>query len=95
MSNGCAGRSCKQQTSVVFLAAAGGRSVLMLVHHSRNSEQKQWEETLVLALVGATKVLRSHLAVLSSLDVWSQAWAELMQVWAGWGRGAAPPACLL
>ena len=60
--------------------SSGGRSVVMLVHHSRNSEQKQWDETLVLALAGAAKVLRSYLAVLSRLDVWARAWEELMQV---------------
>ncbi len=32
------------------------RSVKMLMHHSRNTEQKQWEETLVLVLAGLTKV---------------------------------------
>ena len=36
--------------------SAGGRSVMMLMHHSRNTEQKQWEETLVLVLAGVTKV---------------------------------------
>ena len=34
----------------------GGRSVMMLMHHSRNTEQKQWDETLVLVLAGLTKV---------------------------------------
>ncbi len=36
----------------------------MLVHHSRNSEQKQWDETLVLALAGMARLLKSHLALL-------------------------------
>jgi hypothetical protein len=29
---------------------------MMLMHHSRNTEQKQWDETLVLVLSGLTKV---------------------------------------
>ena len=33
----------------------------MLVHHSRNSEQKQWDETLVLAVSGMGRLLRLHL----------------------------------
>lgn len=53
---------------------------MMLVHHSRNSEQKQWDETLVLALNGTTKLLRSYLPVLATLEVWGKAWHELMQV---------------
>lgn len=54
--------------------------MVMLVHHSRNSEKKQWDETLVLALGGAAKVIRSYLGVLSTLDVWTSAWEQLMQV---------------
>lgn len=52
----------------------------MLMHHSRNSEQKQWDETLVLTVGGCAKVLRSHLGVLSGLQAWRQAWEGLMQV---------------
>ena len=29
---------------------------MMLMHHSRNTEQKQWGETLVLVLAGLTKI---------------------------------------
>lgn len=61
--------------------------MVMLVHHSRNSEQKQWDETLVLALAGAGKVLRSYLPLLSGLDVWGRAWEELMQVGCRQGAG--------
>lgn len=32
----------------------------MLMHHSRNTEQKQWDETLVLVLAGLTKVRAHH-----------------------------------
>lgn len=41
-----------------------GKSVAMLVHHSRNSQQKQWEETLVLALAGMSRLLRTHLPLI-------------------------------
>lgn len=45
-------------------AHAAGRSVKLLMHHSRNTEQKQWDETLVLALAGATKVRGNTLDLL-------------------------------
>ncbi|KAG2443720.1 hypothetical protein HXX76_002066 [Chlamydomonas incerta] len=73
--------SSREEAAAVELGKErGGRSVVMLVHHSRNSEQKQWDETLVLALAGAGKVLRSYLPLLSGLDVWGRAWEELMQI---------------
>ena len=72
---------------------------MLLVHHSRNSERKLWDETLGLALGGATKVLRSHMAMLSTLDVFPQAWGEVMavvgNVLRGSRRGTAPSATAL
>ncbi len=44
----------------------------MLVHHSRNSVQKQWEETLVLALGGMARILRAHLPILVPMPGFSQ-----------------------
>lgn len=44
----------------------------MLVHHSRNSAQKQWEETLVLALGGMARILRAHLPTLVPMPGFSQ-----------------------
>uniref|UniRef100_A0A7S0NBW2 Mon2 C-terminal domain-containing protein n=1 Tax=Chlamydomonas leiostraca TaxID=1034604 RepID=A0A7S0NBW2_9CHLO len=55
-----------------------GKSVKMLMHHSRNTEQKQWDETLVLALSGATKVLRAHLPAVVALEGFAEAWESLM-----------------
>lgn len=34
----------------------------LVVHHSHNSEAKQWDETVGLALSGMTRILRAHLA---------------------------------
>jgi hypothetical protein len=45
----------------------------MLVHHSRNSAQKQWDETLVLALGGMGRLLRAHLPLLSRMPAFPQA----------------------
>lgn len=55
-----------------------GKSVMLMVHHSRNSAQKQWDETLVLCLNGMGRLLRSHLGVLSCLAGFDQRWAALM-----------------
>ncbi len=52
----------------------------MLMHHSRNTEQKQWEETLTLTLAGVTKVLRSLLPSLVQMEGWEAIWEQLMEV---------------
>ena len=44
----------------------------MLVHHSRNSEQKQWDETLVLAMSGMGRLLRVHLQTISPMEAFPQ-----------------------
>jgi hypothetical protein len=60
----------------------------MLMHHSRNTEQKRWEESLMLALGGATKVLRAHLPAVVAMDGFEAAWEGLIKVRAG-SRAAA------
>jgi hypothetical protein len=52
----------------------------MLMHHSRNTEQKRWEESLMLALGGAAKVLRAHLPTVVHMEGFTAAWSGLMQV---------------
>ena len=37
-----------------------GERVVMLVHHSRNTASKQWDETLTLSLGGVGKLARAH-----------------------------------
>ena len=44
----------------------------MLVHHSRNSEQKQWDETLVLAFAGMARLLKSHLPLLLTFPAFAE-----------------------
>ena len=53
----------------------------MLVHHSRNSVQKQWEETLVLALSGMGRILRAHLPVLVTIAGFSQVTLSVLTTW--------------
>ena len=57
-----------------------GESVTMLVHHSRNSAQKQWDETLVLALQGMGRLLRAHLPIVAAMEGFPAGWEELMLV---------------
>ena len=57
-----------------MLGRLRGVSVKMLMHHSRNSEQKQWDETLVLALSGMGRLLRAHLPLLVPMQAFPQVW---------------------
>lgn len=68
------------QAQAEVLGNLGGKSVTMLVHHSRNNEQKQWDETLVFALGGMAKILRAHLGRLLRMAAFAPGWEELMGV---------------
>lgn len=60
------------------LGTRGGKAVHMLIHHSRNTAQKQWDETLVLVLGGIARLLRSFFPLLRTLrDFWS-GWQSLL-----------------
>ena len=61
-----------------------GRSVMMLVHHSRDTAQKQWDETRVFALQGAARVLKVYVEAWGQL----QEFVELWPVWLTHCRGA-------
>ena len=60
------------QANPEVLGKLRGVSVKMLVHHSRNSEQKQWDETLVLALNGMVRLLKSHLPLLLTFPAFAE-----------------------
>ncbi|CAN1132410.1 Protein MON2 homolog [Linum perenne] len=66
--------SSKDEWQGKELGTRGGKAVHMLIHHSRNTAQKQWDETLVLVLGGIARLLRSYFPFLSSLK----------NFWAGW-----------
>ena len=51
-----------------------GRSVMMMVHHSRDTAQKQWDETRVFALQGAARVLKVY------VEAWGQL-QEFVELW--------------
>ncbi|CAI5995602.1 unnamed protein product [Closterium sp. NIES-65] len=57
----------------------GGRSVMMLVHHSRNTAQKQWDETLVMALNGLARLIRAFFSLLHTMDNFREVWGALLQ----------------
>ncbi|XP_028770763.1 protein MON2 homolog isoform X2 [Neltuma alba] len=69
-----AATSSKDERQGKELGTRGGKAVHMLIHHSRNTVQKQWDETLVLVLGGIARILRLFFPFLKSLD----------QFWSGW-----------
>ncbi|KAF8388070.1 hypothetical protein HHK36_026736 [Tetracentron sinense] len=60
------------------LGTRGGKAVHMLIHHSRNTAQKQWDETLVLVLGGIARLLRSFFPFLRSLSNFWSGWESLL-----------------
>ncbi|KAG5456511.1 MAG: hypothetical protein BJ554DRAFT_3728, partial [Olpidium bornovanus] len=53
-------------------------SVGMMVHHSRDSAHKQWDETKVLVLSGVVGTFRESLANLTDLPNFDKAWRLLL-----------------
>lgn len=51
----------------------------MVMHHSRNTAQKQWSETQVLALVGVTKVFTVKREKLALIQNFNKAWNVLLE----------------
>lgn len=56
------------QAEAQLLGSSRGKQVRLLVHHSRNSEQKQWDETVVIALGGMGRLLKAHLPAVARLE---------------------------
>jgi hypothetical protein len=52
-------------------------NVKLLVHFTRNTENKQWSETLVLALTGAVRVFKVFFTTLSQLEDFQNMWNVL------------------
>ncbi|XP_066259075.1 protein MON2 homolog [Euwallacea similis] len=55
---------------------AGGN---ILIHHSRNTAQKQWAETQVLTLSGVARVFNTKRQLLQALGDFSRAWSILLE----------------
>jgi len=50
------------------LGKEGGVPVLMLLHHSRDTASKQWDETWVLLLGASARLFRAFLPTLQVTD---------------------------
>ncbi|MCL4134297.1 UNVERIFIED_CONTAM: hypothetical protein GTU68_008830 [Idotea baltica] len=50
----------------------------ILIHHSRNTQQKQWAETQVLTLSGVARVFSTKQKILLGLGDYPRAWALLL-----------------
>lgn len=51
----------------------------ILIHHSRNTAQKQWAETQVLTLSGVSRVFNTKRTLLQMLGDFPRAWALLLE----------------
>ncbi|KAH9318494.1 hypothetical protein KI387_020263, partial [Taxus chinensis] len=73
-----AATSSKDEWQGKELGMRGGKPVHMLIHHSRNTQQKQWDETLVLVLSGMSRLLRPFFPFLRTLDSFARGWESLL-----------------
>lgn len=73
-----AATSSKDEWHGKELGTRGGKAVHMLIHHSRNTAQKQWDETLVLVLGGIARLLRSFFPFIRSLSNFWSGWESLL-----------------
>jgi hypothetical protein len=51
----------------------------ILIHHSRDTAEKQWAETRVLTLNGVARVFNTRRQTLASLDEFPRSWALLLE----------------
>ncbi|RAL48739.1 hypothetical protein DM860_001059 [Cuscuta australis] len=73
-----AATSSKAEWQGKELGTRGGKAVHMLIHHSRNTAQKQWDETLVLVLGGIARVLRTFFPLLRNISNFQSGWDSLL-----------------
>ena len=55
-------------------------SVVIMLHHSRNTASKQWEETLALCLGGLGRVLRVQLATVAKAPEFEARWNDVLSL---------------
>ncbi|KAI4350035.1 hypothetical protein L6164_010563 [Bauhinia variegata] len=73
-----AATSSKDEWQGKELGTRDGKAVHMIIHHSRNTAQKQWEETLVLVLAGIARILRLFFPFLITLNKFWSGWESLL-----------------
>ncbi|XP_054718862.1 protein MON2 homolog [Uloborus diversus] len=69
-------RSLSGTASTDKITDMGGN---ILIHHSRNTAQKQWAETQVLTLSGVARIFHTKRDVLQKLEDFPRAWALLLE----------------
>ncbi|KAF5791184.1 putative mon2, dimerization and cyclophilin-binding domain, guanine nucleotide exchange factor [Helianthus annuus] len=74
-----AATSSKDEWHGKELGVHGGKTVHMLIHHSRNTAQKQWDETLVLVFGGIARILRTFFPLLRSITNFWSGWESLLR----------------
>ncbi|KAI9139595.1 hypothetical protein BKA69DRAFT_1116837 [Paraphysoderma sedebokerense] len=67
---------------------------LVMVHHSRNTVGKQWDETKVLTLLGETKIFKDVLPTLITMDNFEKAWGTLLGYIEEFGLYSSPEVSL-
>ena len=55
------------------------QSAVIMMHHSRNTAQKQWAETKVLTISGVVRVFNTKRKLLKSMEDYSKAWLLLLE----------------
>ena len=53
-------------------------STSILMHHSRDTEEKQWQETSVLTLAGIARVFKTKRCVLLQMEDFESAWDKML-----------------
>jgi len=71
-------KSCSEKADQERIDSDLGGGVMMLVHHSRNTAQKQWDETIVLSIGGMVRIFKSFFETLFELDSFNKAWETLL-----------------
>lgn len=72
--------SSKEESEAALLGRSRGNQVRLVMHHSRNTEQKQWDETVVVTVGGMARLLRAHLPAIAAMEGMEAGWDELMVV---------------
>ncbi|CAM9286473.1 unnamed protein product [Chrysoparadoxa australica] len=56
------------------------KGVPMVMHHSRDTDRKQWNETLLLAMQGLSRFMRSYVSVLGEKEWFRPVWLQGLEV---------------
>lgn len=74
-------REVQSKSSLADLSRSGlvtASATLLPTHHSRDSQSKQWDETLVLTIQGLVRIHSEFIPILSALPSYASCWEALM-----------------